>query len=63
MNYIELLNKLKADSPLSEKELETLLKWVLSEEGKRSIEEDILCEWNRFETSETYDYKRLLSKL
>ncbi|MDR0296111.1 MAG: DUF4974 domain-containing protein [Prevotellaceae bacterium] len=63
MNYIEILNKLKADSPLSNEELESLLAWVLSAEGKRSIEEDILKSWNSFESSETYDYKSLLHKL
>ena len=63
MNYIEILNKLKADSPLSKEELEILLTWVLSEEGKRSITQDIQHSWNSFETSETYDYERLLNKL
>jgi ferric-dicitrate binding protein FerR (iron transport regulator) len=63
MNYTEILNKLKTDSSLSKQELETLLAWVISEEGKRSIEEHILRDWNRFETSEPYDYQHLLSKL
>lgn len=63
MNYIDILHKVRIDSAVSKEELEALLTWVLSEEGKRSIEQDVLTDWNSFESSETYDYKSLLNIL
>jgi ferric-dicitrate binding protein FerR (iron transport regulator) len=65
MNYIQLLNKIKADSPLSDEELEDLSVWLLTKEGKQAVEEDVRQSWDTFEldAQETYDYKRLLSKI
>lgn len=63
MNYIEILDKIKSDAPLSQQEMEGILAWLLSDEGRRSVERDVLADWNSFETTETYDYQTLLDKV
>ena len=63
MKYLELLKKLRDDIPLKRDELEALLFWMQSKDGRRLVENELSNELNLFTTTESYDYQRLLAKL
>ena len=63
MDFFVILEKFKEEQPLKREELEALLSWMLSDHGRRSVEERIEQEWNSFESTETYDYHNLLLKI
>ncbi len=63
MNYIDILDQVRRDGAIPREELEALLAWVLSEEGRRSVEREVLADWNAFDAAGTYDYHSLLDRI
>lgn len=63
MNFIEIVDKVRNNEALSREELDLLLAWLLSDEGKHQFEEEIKKRWAVFETTQVMEYGKILRKI
>ncbi len=63
MNFIQIINKVRANESISHEELDVLLSWLLSDKGKSEFLTTLEEEWDSFETDKTFDYEELLGRV
>jgi ferric-dicitrate binding protein FerR (iron transport regulator) len=63
MRLFSIIDKVWKNEPVSNRELGGLLRWLLSEDGRREYEGRVQEEWERFSTDRTRDYSKFLEKI
>lgn len=63
MNLFSIVDKVWKNEPVSDQELGTLLRWLLSDEGKHEYTDAVQKEWETFHTDRTRDYSAFLQKI
>ena len=62
MDFIKTIEKFRNNEKLSREEMELLLAWLLLEDGKDQVLEEIVNQWNVFETTQALDTHQLWQK-
>jgi ferric-dicitrate binding protein FerR (iron transport regulator) len=62
MDFIQTIKKIRNNEKLSHEEMELLRGWLLLEDGKNQFLEEIVNQWNVFETTQVVDPHQLWQK-
>lgn len=63
MNFIQIVDRFRNSEQLSHEELDMLLAWLLTDEGKSQFQEELERRWSTFETNQPFAYTDLLAKV
>jgi ferric-dicitrate binding protein FerR (iron transport regulator) len=62
MDLIQTIEKFRNNEKLSREEMEFLMAWLLLEDGENQFLEEIVNQWNVFETAQVFDSHQLWQK-
>lgn len=63
MNFFRIVDKVWRDEEITDAELDLLLKWLLSREGRKQFEAEVTRQWWQFEDKRTFNYDNTLNKI
>lgn len=63
MDFPQIVDKVWKDEYITDEQLDRLLQWLLSEEGQKRFEDEIVSQWGDYSTNRTFDYEATLDKI
>lgn len=63
MDFFSIIDKVRKDERITDSELEMLLQWLSSAEGKAEYQQELQNRWEEYDTDRTLDYDSILRKI